>query len=81
MELADEFVYRRGKGIIVILIHLKLLYRLNTPKKERSRVWKIFVLRWVNVTIFMWFSSRSLNVAGVTPALQLSMSNTASALE
>jgi hypothetical protein len=35
MELADSFVYRRGKGLIVILIHPKLLfYFKHTEEKE-----------------------------------------------
>jgi hypothetical protein len=35
MELANSFVYRRGKGLIVILIHPKLLFRFeHTEERE-----------------------------------------------
>jgi hypothetical protein len=46
MERADLFVYHRGKGLIIILIHPKLLFRFkHTEEREVQGLENICVVR------------------------------------
>jgi hypothetical protein len=81
MELANKGLYRRGKGLVVIMVHPELLFRFEqTEEEEIEGLGNICCVRgeWNNLT---WVSPRSLNISEVTCALQLSISNTTSVLE
>jgi hypothetical protein len=40
MELPDYFVYRRGKGFIVILIHAELFFRFKQTEEREAEALK-----------------------------------------